>query len=128
MTNTALQEGFRYAMKQQGAVLAKGRLLGVQYETVLRDGLYLRLARHANMMADRLRQGLADLGISVLSDSTTNQIFPILAASDAAKLREQCDFEIIEPMNNNRVCIRFVTSWATKPEEVEQLIRILGQL
>lgn len=128
VTNAALQEGFRYAMKQQGAVLAKGRLLGVQYETVLRDGLYLRLARHANMMADRLRQGLADLGISVLSDSTTNQIFPILAASDAAKLREQCDFEIIEPMNNNRVCIRFVTSWATKPEEVEQLIHILGQL
>ena len=128
VVNPALQEGFRYVMKQQGAVLAKGRLLGVQFEAVLRDGLYLRLARHANMMADRLRQGLADLGISVLSDSTTNQIFPILAASDAAKLREQCDFEIIEPMNNNRVCIRFVTSWATRPEEVEQLLEILRNL
>ena len=128
VVNPALQEGFRYSMKQQGAVLAKGRLMGVQFETALRDGLYLRMARHANMMADRLRQGLAELGVSVLTDSNTNQIFPILAASDAAKLREQCDFEIIEPMNNNRVCIRFVTSWATKPEEVEQLIRILGEM
>ena len=91
---------------------------------MLRDGLYLRLARHANMMADRLRQGLADLGISVLSDSTTNQIFPILAASDAAKLREQCDFEIIEPMNNNRVCIRFVTSFSVSKAVEKPVVKL----
>jgi len=128
VTNPVLQEGFRYSMKQQGAVLAKGRLLGVQFEAALRDGLFLRMARHANMMAARLRQGLAELEVSVLFDSPTNQIFPVLSASDAARLREQCDFEIIEPMNDNRVCIRFVTSWATKPEEVEQLIEILASL
>lgn len=126
--NPALQEGFRFSMKQQGAVLAKGRLLGVQFEAALRDGLYLRLARHANQMADRLRQGLEELEVSVMTDSSTNQIFPVLSAGAAARLREQCDFDIIEALRDNRVCVRFVTSWATSPEDVEGLLQAMARL
>lgn len=127
LTNPALFPHFRHAMKQQGAILAKGRLLGVQYDAVLRNGLYLQLARHANAMADKLRQGLLELGFTMAVDSPSNQLFPILQPAQAERLREECAFEV-QSQDERGVCVRFVTSWATQEEDVDSLLAIMKEI
>lgn len=127
LTNPALFPHFRHAMKQQGAILAKGRLLGVQFDAVLRDGLYLRLARHANAMAEKLRRGLLALGFTMAVDSPSNQIFPILTAAQAERLREACAFEV-QSQDDRGVCIRFVTSWATQEADVDSLLAVMKEV
>ena len=127
LTNPALFPHFRHAMKQQGAILAKGRLLGVQYDAVLRNGLYLQLARHANAMADKLRRGLLALGFTMAVDSPSNQLFPILTPAQVERLREECAFEI-QSRDEHGVCIRFVTSWATREEDVDSLLAVMKEI
>ena len=117
---------FRHAMKQQGAILAKGRLLGVQFQAVLQDDLYLSLARHANEMAALLREGLVRLGYPLAAESPSNQLFPILSRAQAAELEKVCAFEVQAPWDSDRLCIRFVTSWATTSEEVDELLAFLA--
>ncbi len=126
LTNPALFPHFRHAMKQQGAILAKGRLLGVQFDAVLRDGLYLQLARHANAMAAKLRQGLLELGYSMAVNSPSNQIFPILTPTQEERLREECAFEV-QSRDDHGVCVRFVTSWATRGEDVDALLKFMEE-
>ena len=123
-----LQPGFRHCMKQQGAILAKGRLLGVQFDAILRGGLYLSLAAHANALARRLTAGLEALGVPLLADSPSNQVFPILPDSAAAALEAQCAFEIQERLEGGRTCIRFVTAWNTQEADVDALLAVLGKL
>ena len=127
LTNGALFPHFRHAMKQQGAILAKGRLLGVQFDAVLRGGAYLRLARHANAMADKLRRGLLDLGYRMAVDSPSNQLFPILTPAQEERLREVCAYEI-QSRDERGVCVRFVTSWATTEEDVDGLLAFLQEV
>ena len=124
----ALQSHFRWCMKQQGAVLAKGWLLGLQFSTILQDGLYLELARHANAAADRIRAALADLGIPCLVDSPSNQVFPILPLEKAQRLMDACACEIQQKVGDDRLCVRFVTSWATRAGDVDALIRLMKEL
>lgn len=120
-------EHFRWHLKQRGAMLAKGRLLGLQFQALLEDGLYLDLARHANQAAFRLRDGLAALGVPFLVDSPSNQQFPILPNAAVGRLQERgYEFEIQQLMDADHTCIRLVTSWATPESAAEDFLRDLA--
>lgn len=120
-----LKPHFRHAVKQRGGMLAKGRLLGVQFQALMRDGLWLKAAAHANAMAARLREGLAALGISMAADSPTNQIFPILTNPKCEALSNAFSFEIWDRPDPEHTTVRFVTSWATTDEAVDALLDAL---
>lgn len=128
ITNPALQPAFRRCMKQQGAMLAKGRLLGVQFRAILEEELYLQLARQAVEAAQKLSAGLQALGIPVLIQSPSNQLFPILPNAVVSALGEEVSFETWGPVDENHSCIRFVTAWHTTGEEVESLLALLRNL
>lgn len=128
ITNPALQPGFRNCMKQQGAMLAKGRLLGIQFQTVLEDGLYENLASHANKLAKRLADGLTARNIPLLVPAESNQVFPILPDSVVDKLRANVEFEVERKMDADRTCVRFVTAWHTAEEDVDNLLQIFREL
>ena len=120
---------FRWHMKQRGAVLAKGRLLGIQFEALLKDGLYFDLARHANALAVRLRDGMAALGVPFPVPPPSNQQFPVLPNGAVAALEAKgYGFEADHAVDEEHTCVRFVTSWATPPEAVEQLLADLGEI
>lgn len=118
IVNPLLTEDFRYSIKQRGGLLAKGRLLGVQYLALMQDDLYLRIALHANTMACKLQDGLKELGIKFLIDSPSNQIFPIFPDEHLKELSKFAQFEIWAKEDRNHTVVRLVTSWATKEEDV----------
>ena len=119
---------FRWHMKQRGAVLAKGRLLGVQFQALLENGLYLDLARHANEMAYRLRDGVAALGYPFPVASPSNQQFPVLPNRVVAALEAKgYEFEIDRAVDAEHTCVRFVTSWATPESAVDTFLRDLAE-
>ncbi len=122
INNPALQPDFRYHLKQRGALLAKGRVLGLQFIGLFRGGLYFALARHANAMAAKLANGLAMLGFSFLTHSTTNQIFPILPDPLIALLQRDYGFYVWCRADAGRSVIRLVTSWATREEKVAEFL------
>ena len=117
-----LKEDFRYLIKQRGGMLAKGRLMGIQFLTLFEDGLYLRLARHADEMADLLREGLDKAGCPLLVRSRTNLIFPVLPDQAIEKLKEQYSFSHYQRMDDSHCAVRFCTSWATRREQVEAFV------
>lgn len=123
IVNPALKDDFRYMIKQRGAMLAKGMALGVQFEVLFQNNLYFDLAAHANKMAAKLRESIAESGFTFLTDSPTNQIFPILPDNLVEKLRENYDFELWEKRADNTSVIRLVTSWATPESMVEKFIQ-----
>ena len=128
IANPALQEGFFRIKKQRGGVLAKGWLLGVQFEALLKDGLYWRIARHAVEMAQRLQAGLTELGLPLLTVSESNQVFPILPDAILPRLREVCAFETWGRYDEGHTTLRFVTSFATKAESVDGLLAELRKM
>ena len=118
---------FRWHMKQRGAVFAKGRLLGIQFKALLEDGLYFDLARHANALAFRLRDGIAALGYPFPVPSPSNQQFPVLPNPVVSRLQEMgYEFEIDHAVDPGHTCIRLVTSWATPEQAVEEFLRDLA--
>jgi threonine aldolase len=123
--NDALKEDFRYHIKQKGALLAKGRVLGVQFEELFRDGLLFSLARHANAMAQKIVKALSAAGCGFLTDSPSNQIFPILPDALIEKLQKNWSFYIWQKMDGGRSAVRLVTSWATKEDAVDEFIEEL---
>ena len=122
IVNENLKDCFRYNMKQKGSILAKGRLLGIQFEELFTDNLFFELANHANEMADILREGLKEANCKFLVDSPTNQIFPILENKQIEKLQEKFKFYFWEKVDDNHSAVRLVTSWATKKEAVLEFI------
>jgi threonine aldolase len=122
LLNRDEQMDFRCHIKQRGAMLAKGRLLGIQYIELLRDGLYFELARHANEMAAMLRGGILDHGYSFPVDSPSNQLFPALPDSVIQDLQKKYDFDIERPVGQGNTLIRLVTSWTTQKEMVQQFL------
>lgn len=112
---------FRYFIKQRGGMLAKGRLLGLQFLTLFEDDLYLRLSRHADEMADLLRQALAQAGCPLLVENRTNLVFPILSHAAAEQLGREYAFSLHQHIDQEHSAYRFVTSWATRREDVERL-------
>lgn len=126
--NDNLKEDFRYLIKQKGGLLAKGRLLGVQFKALFEADLYHEMGQHANDMAEILRNGISDLGYSFLSNSPTNQIFPIFPNKLVFELEKLCSFEHEGPVGADFEAIRFVTSWATKKDDVLELLEVLKKL
>lgn len=120
-----LKEDFRFHIKQKGGLLAKGRLLGIQFLQLFRDDLFFDLARHANAMADLLREGIKDAGYGFLTHSPSNQLFPILPNSLIAKLEDKYAFYIWSQVDSDHSSIRLVTSWATEQEFVLEFIKDL---
>lgn len=118
----ALKVDFRYYMKQKGAMLAKGWLLGIQFLELFKDDLYFDLARHANDMAGMLREAISRAGYSFLTDSPSNQIFPILPNRLIDKLYEKYSFYLWERVDEQHSAVRLVTSWATKEEAVTAFV------
>ena len=128
ITNPALQEDFRYLIKQHGGMLAKGRLLGVQFDALMEDELYEKIAAHADRLADKLRHCLKELGVPFLVENTTNQLFPILPDGVLDALAEDFVFSEQERVDETHRAVRFCTSWATKEESVDALCIRLRQL
>ena len=128
ITNPALKEDFRYLIKQHGGMLAKGRLLGVQFDALMTDDLYFKISKHAIDLAEKLRAVFAELNISYLVPGITNQLFPILSDEVLAELSRDFSFSEIERVDENNRCVRFCTSWATKEENVDALCARLREL
>ena len=117
--------GFVTMTKQQGAMLAKGRLLGVQFDALLGDDLYWRISRGAVELAMALKAAFVEKGYPLYADSPTNQQFVILTAAQKARLEKEAAFSVWAPLPDGRFAVRFVTSWATRPEDVEALAALL---
>jgi len=126
--NPALAEDFRYLMKQHGGMLAKGRLLGVQFDAIFEDDLYFKIATHADKMADRIRATMDELQVPYLVPGITNQIFPILPDTVLEELAKTYVFCEQERVDDTHRAVRFCTSWATREENVEKLCEDLHRL
>ncbi len=124
----ALQRDFRYMIKRQGGMLAKGRLLGIQFETLFTDGLYEQLGRHAVELAGRVRRAFEEKGVEMAYPSHTNQQFPILTQAQRDKLGEKYAFSFWEQVDEDRAAVRFCTSWATREEDVDALVADIANL
>jgi len=103
-------------------LLAKGRLLGIQFEELFTDNLFFELGNYANEMSNILREGLKKANCSFLVDSPSNQIFPILENKQIEKLQEKFKFYVWEKVDDNHSAIRLITSWATKKEAVLEFL------
>lgn len=125
--NAALDRDFRYMIKQRGGMLAKGRLLGIQFKGLLEGGLYEELGRRGDRLADRLRVAFREKGWSFHAENRTNQIFPILTDTALEELKEKYAFTYQCRVDEGRSAVRFCTSWATREEDVEALIRDLPE-
>ncbi|NMD70970.1 aminotransferase class I/II-fold pyridoxal phosphate-dependent enzyme [Bacillus sp. DNRA2] len=122
-----LKEDFRFHMKQKGALLAKGRLLGIQFLELFRDDLFFELAQHANRLAQKLLVELDNADVKFLTHSPSNQIFPILSNDVIGKLQAKYAFHTWETVSAEHTAIRLVTSWATTEEAVDELIEDIKQ-
>lgn len=127
VTNDALLKHLFPLVKQHGALLAKGRLLGLQFGALFRDGLYERIGRHAVALAMRLQEAFKRAGYEVVVDSPTNQQFFRLPNAVIDRLRESVSFEYWGPRGESSSTVRFVTSWSTTDEDVERLCRLLAE-
>ena len=116
---------FMTMVKQQGALLAKGRLLGVQFDALFTDNLYLQISKNAIQTANRLKQALKEKNYQLLLDSPTNQIFVILEDEKLEELKKHVRYSFWEKSDDTHTVIRLATSWATAMEDVEKLIEIL---
>ena len=116
---------FMTMVKQQGALLAKGRLMGLQFDVLFTDDLYTRISRNAIETADRLKEGLAAKGYRFYMESPTNQVFPILENSQLEALEPLAKFGFWEKYDDTHTVMRIATSWATRMEEIEQLIDLM---
>ena len=112
-------------IKQNGALLAKGRVLGLQFDTLFTDGLYERGGAHAVAMADHIRAALLEKGFHLASDAPTNQIFLVLDAEQLARLSEHVVMGFWEKRGEDETVMRIATSWATRAEDVDRLIAVL---
>ena len=126
--NPEIMQDFRYIIKQNGGMLAKGRLLGIQFLTMFKDNLYFRMGEHGILMANKLRKGLEDLGLSFLIDSPTNQIFPILSDEAIEALSAAYGFAYQKRIDSTHSAIRFCTSWVTQEEDIDALISSITSL
>ena len=126
--NNKLKEDFRYSIKQNCSMLAKGFVCGVMFETLFKNDLYMNNAKHANLMADKLRNAFSKKGIKFLYKTKTNQIFVILTNAQYKALNKDFIFSKWSKYDQNHIVARFVTSWATKEENVDALIKKLSSL
>lgn len=127
ISNLSLGKEFRYHIKQKGGLLAKGRLLALQFIELFKDNLFFELAQHANDMATILRTGVEEAGFGFLSDAPSNQVFPIFPEEIIKELEKNYSFYRWCDTKDG-IAIRLITSWATIEEEVHGFIRTLNAL
>lgn len=128
IVNPLLQTDFRSYMKQNGAMLAKGWLLGLQFYTLFQNGLYFKITKKAVEYAMEIRRAFAEKGIPAYIESETNQQFVVLENTRMEALAEKYIFEFEKKIDDTHSCVRFCTSWSTKPEEVQQLTEDIRRL
>ncbi len=126
--NNELNQSFRYSMKQKGALMAKSRLISIQFLELFKDDLFFKLAKHSNKMAMKIADAIESLGFSFLTKPSSNQLFPILPNSLIDKLLQNYDFYVWQDTDNSSSAIRIITSWATKEELVDKFIFELTKL
>ena len=112
---------FTNSIKRRGALLAKGRLIGVQFDALFTDGVYFEIGRYAIDLAEKLKAAFTEKGIPFYLDSPTNQLFPILDNDTAERLSRDFVFSRWDAVDDTHTVFRFVTSWSTAPEDVEKL-------
>lgn len=117
---------FDYVLKQKGALLAKGRVLGIQFLELFKDNLYFDLAKHANRMAGKIATAIQENGYSFLTPPVTNQLFPILPQSLIKQLSKKYVFYEWKVMDDQHSVVRLITSWATDEHMVDELIHDLN--
>jgi threonine aldolase len=125
INNDELKQDFAFNIKQKGALLAKGRLLGIQFLELMKDDLYFELATHANRQAMKIKKAMKERGVQFLSDTYTNQIFPILSNNLIEKLSEKFEFYVWKKIDDDFSAIRLITSWNTADEPVDEFIEII---
>ena len=125
LPDPALIPDIRPLIKQRGGLLAKGRLLGIQFDVLFTDGLYFKLGKHAMDLARTLREGFAAKGYSFMCDSPTNQQFPILSYEQIERLSKDFSFDDYGPADAHHRYVRFCTSWATTEENVRKLLEAI---
>ena len=128
ITNERFKKDFRYMIKQRGGMLAKGRLLGIQFLGLMTDGRYLTAAAKANRQAQRIRAAFEQKGIPFMIPSPTNQQFPVLTDGQLAALAPAFSWDFWEKTPDGRSAVRFCTSWATADEAVDALVRAVQEL
>lgn len=122
ISNESLKRDFRYSIKRHGGMLAKGRLLGIQFVQLFTDNLYMQIAQHAIDQAMRIKSALQAKGIKFLIDSPTNQQFPIFNDAQYEELSKKYLFSFWQRVDEEHTAVRICTSWATKSENVDCLI------
>jgi threonine aldolase len=127
INNQELQQDFAFNIKQKGALLAKGRLLGIQFLELMKNDLYFELAKHANQQAMKIKNAMEERGVQFLSETYTNQIFPILSNDLIQKLSEKFEFYVWKKIDENFSAIRLITSWSTSDEPVNNFIEIINK-
>ena len=125
ISNPEIAQDFRYLIKQRGGMLAKGWLLGVQFRALLQDGTYLKIAAHANKMADKLRKTFARCGYPLLVESKTNQVFPVLPDALLGAISQSFTFTEMHRVDDAHRAVRFCTSWATKEADIDALCTLI---
>jgi len=128
LCNEEIKKDFRFSLKQRGGLLAKGAILGIQFEELFKDGLYDSLAVYANNAALRLAEGINESGVGFMSDVQSNQIFPIFSNELIKRLESSYMFHKWKKVNDDSTIIRLVTSWATPVEAIESFIENLSRL
>ncbi|MBE6823940.1 MAG: aminotransferase class I/II-fold pyridoxal phosphate-dependent enzyme [Ruminococcaceae bacterium] len=124
-THNNAPKRFFSSIKQHGALLAKGRVLGVQFDTLFTDDLYFKISRHAIEMADMMRKAFAQKGYKFFIETITNQIFVVLDNEKLEQLKDQVSFGFWEKLDDNHTVVRFASSWATTIDDVNALISVL---
>jgi len=127
LNNKDFKENFRFHIKQRGGLLAKGRLIAIQFLELFKDNLYFELAEHANDMAALITVAVQENGFTFLTESKTNQIFPVLPNEVIDVLKENYEFYVWSKVSDDTSSLRLVTSWATKKENVKQFIKDLNR-
>ena len=126
--NPALKKDFRFIMKQRGGRMAKGRLLGIQFDALFTDDLYFKISRHADEMAYQIRDIFVSAGYPLLFDSPTNQQYPIMPDAELAEIGKRFGYEYWERVDADHSGVRFCASWATKQEHVDALREAVNAL
>ncbi len=122
IANPKLADDFAFHIKQRGALLAKGRLLGLQFVELFKDGLFFEINQHSNALAQRIGKAFVSQGHVLFAPTQSNQVFPVLPPAVIEDLRRLFDFHAWEPVDEHCAAVRFVTSWATRDEHVDALV------
>jgi threonine aldolase len=125
IVNPALQDHFRYNLRQRGGLLAKGRAVSIQFLELFRDNLYFDIASHANALAKQLAAGIRECGYQTFVDAPTNQVFPIFPNKVIEQLEQSYGFHVWEKLDEKSSVVRLVTSWATEENAVSEFLATL---